>query len=101
MGADKNILNSIIIIIFLMSGICYSQNLYLKYNELNDIATFATYKGRFIRVDNDLIRYRIYGRKYIQVTYIKKYKRTELRLYAYFNLFNGNITPALSIRYRL
>jgi hypothetical protein len=58
------------------------------------------YSGNTFKIsDASLVRVRLYKHDYVQVTYIHKYKKTEYRVYAYVNLIDKEITPALSFRF--
>ena len=58
------------------------------------------YSGAVLKLDNhDLLRARVYDDNHIQLTYIRRNADFDFRTYVYFDITNGELTPALSIRY--
>lgn len=86
-----------LILFSFMSFLSFCQ--IVEKNNLKQIDMYAKYKGLCYSLNKrNLVRFKLYGREYVQFTYIRKIKRSELRFYTYFRIFDFRMTPALSLR---
>jgi hypothetical protein len=91
-----------ILCLLLLSEIGNGQEIKVDHNELQQIYTQKELKGIILNPYNDVyLRFKTYGRKYIQSSFIVQNRRISVRLYVYFNIFDNQFTPALSLRYRI
>jgi hypothetical protein len=86
----------------LTSEVFFAQTIKADPAELKFIHTQKELKGLILKPYNGtFLRFKVYGRKYIQSTFIMQNKRISVRLYVYFNMFDKKLSPAVSLRVRI
>lgn len=87
--------------IFIFVGLFFAQDIFPSKN-INDLQTETNYfNGKVVHLNpSNKFRYKTYGKKYIQITYIYEAKSVSIRLYGYFCILDKKITPAASIRFK-